>query len=183
MLQNIKIGTCGFGRAKRPEYVTILPVVEIQHTFYDPPQIKTLEKWRADVPDDFPLSDKQRKQVAAAKSGATVVERDEIMKRMDTWEYPLHFLDYETFSYAIPQFDGVRPFQQMCFQYSLHTIDSPGGQVRHSGEYLARNGEPNPPLKMAESLKKAMSGGIGTVFVWYEAFEKTRNTEMAAMFP
>ena len=53
MESNIKIGTCGFGRSKRPEYVTLLPVVEIQHTFYDPPQIKTLEKWRAEVPDDF----------------------------------------------------------------------------------------------------------------------------------
>jgi hypothetical protein len=135
-----------------------------------------------DVPDDFPLSDKQRKQVAAAKSGETVIEHDEIKKRMDTWEYPLHFLDYETFSYAIPQFDGVKPFQQMCFQYSLHTIDSPGAELRHT-EYLARYGETNPPLKLAEHLKQAMSGGIGTVFVWYEAFEKTRNTEMAAMFP
>ena len=28
-----------------------------------------------------------------------------------------------------------------------------------------------------------MSGGIGTVLVWYEAFEKTRNSEMAEMFP
>lgn len=135
-----------------------------------------------DVPDDFPLSDKQRKQVAAAKSGLTVIEHDEIKKRMDAWEYPLHFLDYETFSYAIPQFDGIKPFQQMCFQYSLHTIDQPDGELRHS-EYLARNGEPNPPLKLAEHLKNAMQGGIGTVFVWYEAFEKTRNTEMAAMFP
>ena len=53
MESKVKIGTCGFGRSKRPEYVTLLPVVEIQHTFYDPPQIKTLEKWRAEVPDDF----------------------------------------------------------------------------------------------------------------------------------
>ncbi|MFN0139645.1 MAG: DUF2779 domain-containing protein [Pyrinomonadaceae bacterium] len=135
-----------------------------------------------DVPDNFPLSDKQRKQVAAAKSGEVVIEHDEIKKRMDAWEYPLHFLDYETFSYAIPQFDGVRPFQQMCFQYSLHTIDAPGGEMRQSG-YLARNGEANPPLKLAEHMRQAMSGGIGTVFVWYEAFEKTRNTEMAGMFP
>ncbi|MGB7201805.1 MAG: DUF2779 domain-containing protein [Pyrinomonadaceae bacterium] len=135
-----------------------------------------------DVPDDFPLSGKQRKQVAAAKSGEVVIEHDEIKKRMDTWEYPLHFLDYETFSYAIPQFDGVKPFQQMCFQYSLHTIDAPGAELRQS-EYLARNGEANPPLKLAEHLRQAMSGGIGTVFVWYEAFEKTRNTEMAGMFP
>jgi len=28
-----------------------------------------------------------------------------------------------------------------------------------------------------------MSSGIGTVFVWYESFEKTRNSEMAEMFP
>ena len=136
-----------------------------------------------DVPDHFPLSDKQRKQVSAAKSGETVIDRDEIKRRMDLWEYPLHFLDYETFSYAIPQFDGVRPFQQMCFQYSLHTIDAPGSEPRHSGEYLARQDEPNPPLALAAHLREAMSGGIGTVFVWYEAFEKTRNTEMAGMFP
>jgi len=50
---NVKIGTCGFGRTKRPDYVKTLPVVEIQHTFYNPPMIETLEKWRRDVPEDF----------------------------------------------------------------------------------------------------------------------------------
>ena len=49
----IKVGTCGFGRVKRPEYVQLFPVVEIQHTFYHPPEIKTLEKWRRELPDDF----------------------------------------------------------------------------------------------------------------------------------
>ena len=47
------VGTCGFGRVKRPEYVQLFPVVEIQHTFYHPPEIKTLEKWRRELPDDF----------------------------------------------------------------------------------------------------------------------------------
>jgi uncharacterized protein YecE (DUF72 family) len=50
---NVKIGTCGFGRTKRPDYIKQLPVVEIQHTFYQPPMIETLEKWRRDVPEDF----------------------------------------------------------------------------------------------------------------------------------
>lgn len=135
----------------------------------------------ADVPDDFPLSAKQQKQVAAAKSGQIVIEYEEIAKRISSWEYPLHFLDYETFSYAIPQFDGIRPFQQMCFQYSLHTLDAPGGELKHS--YFLSHGEDDPPRAMAAKLQQDLSGGIGTVFVWYEAFEKTRNTEMAAMFP
>jgi uncharacterized protein YecE (DUF72 family) len=35
------------------EYAEMLKCVEIQHTFYQPPQIKTLEKWRAEMSDDF----------------------------------------------------------------------------------------------------------------------------------
>ncbi len=53
MVKDVRIGTCGFGRAKRPEYFETLPVVEIQHTFYQPPQMETLEKWRRSAPDDF----------------------------------------------------------------------------------------------------------------------------------
>ena len=134
-----------------------------------------------DVPDTFPLSAKQKTQVEAAKTGSIIIDREEIARRICEWEYPLHFLDYETFAYAIPQFDGIKPFQQMCFQYSLHTIDRPGEAPRHS-EYLSR-GDDNPPRAVAEHLREAMAGAIGTVFVWYEAFEKGRNTEMAEMFP
>lgn len=134
-----------------------------------------------DIPNDFPLSDKQRRQVDVAKSGEVIIERDEIAKRIRSWQYPLHFLDYETFAYAIPQFEGIRPFQQMVFQYSLHTIDGPGMEPRHA-EFLSE-GDDDPPRSVAESLRDAMSDGIGTVLVWYEAFEKGRNDEMALMFP
>jgi uncharacterized protein YecE (DUF72 family) len=49
---NTKIGTCGF-RGNKIEYSELLSCVEIQHTFYQPPQIKTLERWRAELPDEF----------------------------------------------------------------------------------------------------------------------------------
>ena len=52
MRAKIKIGTCGF-RATKEEYARQLPAVEVQHTFYQPPQIKTLTRWRESVPDDF----------------------------------------------------------------------------------------------------------------------------------
>ena len=52
MTKNVEIGTCGF-RYTKEEYVKLLSCVEIQHTFYQPPQIKTLERWREEVPDDF----------------------------------------------------------------------------------------------------------------------------------
>ena len=71
MKSGLQIGTCGFGRTKRPEYVSLLPAVEIQHTFYDPPQIKTLEKWRSDVPDDFEFTLKAWQMITHESSSPT----------------------------------------------------------------------------------------------------------------
>lgn len=47
-----RVGTCGFGLAKEA-YARAFSCVEIQHTFYQPPQIKTLERWRSEMPVDF----------------------------------------------------------------------------------------------------------------------------------
>lgn len=52
MKSKIKIGTSGF-RTNKTQYAEILSTVEIQQTFYQPLQIKTLEKWRAEVPANF----------------------------------------------------------------------------------------------------------------------------------
>lgn len=52
MKTNVKIGTCGF-RSNKAEYAELLKTVEVQHTFYQPPQIKTLEKWFTEVSGDF----------------------------------------------------------------------------------------------------------------------------------
>ena len=46
------IGTSGFGIA-RGKYVELFSCVEVQHTFYQPPKISTLERWREEAPPDF----------------------------------------------------------------------------------------------------------------------------------
>ena len=48
----VKLGMCGFtiGAAA---YVKQFGVVEVQQTFYDPPPMSTLEKWRAQAPVGF----------------------------------------------------------------------------------------------------------------------------------
>ncbi len=46
------IGTSGFGIA-RGKYGQLFSCVEVQHTFYQPPKITTLERWREDAPSDF----------------------------------------------------------------------------------------------------------------------------------
>lgn len=48
----IRVGCCGFPVSKS-EYFSTFPVVEIQQTFYQPPEIKTARKWKAEAPGDF----------------------------------------------------------------------------------------------------------------------------------
>lgn len=48
----IKVGCCGFPKA-RGEYYESFKVVEVQQTFYQPPVLKTVERWRTEAPADF----------------------------------------------------------------------------------------------------------------------------------
>jgi uncharacterized protein YecE (DUF72 family) len=48
----LKIGCCGFPLPKI-EYARHFPVGEVQQTFYEPPRIPTLQRWRAAVSPEF----------------------------------------------------------------------------------------------------------------------------------
>lgn len=52
MNTNLRIGTCGFNGSK-VDYSKQFACVELQHTFYQPPQLTTLERWRNQVPATF----------------------------------------------------------------------------------------------------------------------------------
>lgn len=51
-MNNVQIGTCGLNGSKAG-YAELFSCVEIQQTFYQPPQLTTLERWRNEVPSDF----------------------------------------------------------------------------------------------------------------------------------
>ena len=51
----VKVGLCGWTISQRA-YVQRFPLVEVQHTFYEPPDDKVLQRWRADVPASFELT-------------------------------------------------------------------------------------------------------------------------------
>jgi hypothetical protein len=133
-----------------------------------------------DIPDDYPLSERQRKQVEAVRSGKPHIDRKAIEKELAKLEYPLHFLDYETFNPGLPTHDGYRPYQHLVFQYSLHVIDTPGSKPEHV-ELLVTD-PTDPGIKLVEDLAKHI-GEKGSVVVWNKTFEAERNKEMAEMYP
>lgn len=133
-----------------------------------------------DIHDEFLLSDKQKFQVLATKQNREIIDKNEIKKFLKTLVYPLYFLDYETLSSVIPAFDGISPYQQIPFQYSLHVLDKPDGMLSHY-MYLHRENS-NPVSALSYSLKSNI-GATGTVLVWSESFEKNCNKSIAKLCP
>ena len=133
----------------------------------------------ADIPEGFKLNSKQQRQVTATKQDKRDVKKDKVKEFLAKFTFPLYFLDYETFSTVIPPFDGLRPYQQVPFQYSIHRLEQ-NGTLTHKEFLHTRNSHPGLPL-----LKQLVEdvGDKGTVLVWYESFEKGRNEELGLMFP
>jgi len=132
-----------------------------------------------DVPLDS-LNLMQRMQVEYfldRKSHADPAMVREFLKKV---RYPVCFLDFETFASAIPLFDGIRPYQQVPFQYSMHRIDAKGKEPDHF-EYLAQPGV-DPRTEIAEKLLGEIPEGA-CVLVYNMAFEKRVLRELGESIP
>jgi len=133
-----------------------------------------------DIPPDFPLNAKQTQHAQVVRSGQAQVDKTAIGDWLSGLDYPLYFLDYETFGPALPLFPGYQPYEQVVFQYSLYTLTSPEAEPKHHACLITSQEDPEPP--MAADLVRHL-GPEGTVLVWYAPFEKGRNTGLARHCP
>ncbi|MCX5797538.1 MAG: DUF2779 domain-containing protein [Elusimicrobia bacterium] len=133
-----------------------------------------------DIPPDFGLTDAQEIQVRVAKTGEPHIDGPGIRKCLQSLAYPLHYLDFETVAPAIPPYDGLRPFQALPFQASLHVQAEPDGKAEHL-EFL---GDPksDPRAAMVDFLIGKI-GPKGSVVVYNASFEGGRLAELAEAFP
>ena len=74
----------------------------------------------------------------------------------------------------------MKPYRQICFQYSLHVVEKEGAKPNHIS-FLA-DGLDNPIPKFLQSLKENL-GDKGDIIVYYQGFEKSRLKEGAELFP
>jgi hypothetical protein len=77
--------------------------------------------------------------------------------------YPLHFIDFETSRMVLPYHRGMRPFEQVAFQWSCQTIAEPGA-APVSTEWINLD-ETFPNVNFAATLRQVI-GDRGTVFTW-----------------
>ena len=135
-----------------------------------------------DVIDKEILNDKATNQVRTWLSNKNPeVNIDNIKDLMNSLRYPLYFLDFESYQDAIPKIDGTKPYEQICFQYSLHYILEENGELLHK-EFLSDDYYGNPMYGLCKQLCEDIPMN-SCVTAYNKAFECTRLKEMAEMFP
>lgn len=133
------------------------------------------------VPAEEHYRQMNKGDIEAYLTGDEIVNKAVLQEFIDQLQWPLYFLDYESIMPAVPMFDNSRPYQQICFQFSLHVQRTPGGELEHYESLHNESGtDPRPGLikKLIETI-----GTTGSVVVYNQGFEQGRNTEMARDFP
>jgi hypothetical protein len=133
-----------------------------------------------DVPDDFDLNDAQKNQVRAAKTKHAMIDTAAIENFLSGVQYPIAFLDYETYPCAIPRFANYSPFDHIPFQFSLDVVARPDGDLVHHEFLFTQAGSPDTDL--LATLKAAMPKW-GTVMTWNKTFEKGINDRLGERNP
>lgn len=132
-----------------------------------------------DIPDDVRLSRVQEIQKSCDISGDPYIEAEAIREFLDTIREPVHYLDFETINPAVPLFDGVRPYQKVPFQFSLHIRDQRTGMRHYS--YLAEG--PDDPRPQFLQRLKAFIGPAGSIVTYNQPFEEGVLKDLAGAFP
>jgi hypothetical protein len=124
------------------------------------------------------LSDIQENVLLSANLNKPQINTKDIINLLETYEYPIHFFDYETYGSAIPLVDGISPHKQFPVQYSLHVLNQ-DGLLTHK-EFLQKNAR--LPYNLIEKMEVHF-GRTGSIATWHASFEKSQNNEMAKWFP
>ena len=133
-----------------------------------------------DIPQHVKLNGKQNIQRECEMKKKVYVDKEGIKQFLATLKYRLYYLDFETFSTAIPMFDGLKCYSQVPFQFSLHIVKKEGSKPEHYAFLYNGNGDPREDFVTA--LKKVI-GEKGTVLVYNQSFEIGRLKELAEHFP
>jgi predicted RecB family nuclease len=129
-----------------------------------------------DIPQNYPLTERLRRACSTVQMGVPWFSPD-LGDELGRLKYPLYFADFETVNPAVPRFAGMRPYDQIPFQWSVHLQREPGARPEHF-EFLADDtSDPRPAF--ISSLCDAL-GDSGSIVVYHQQFESQRLSDLAS---
>lgn len=132
-----------------------------------------------EIPENYSLTGRLRRACTSVQTGKPWFD-PELKVEFKGLEYPLSFMDFETVNPAIPRFVGMRPYDLIPFQWSVHVQRELGAAPEHF-EFLATDTS-DPRTAFISTLCDAL-GDRGSIVVYHQQFESQRLTELASWLP
>lgn len=132
---------------------------------------------------DIPSGQLNAKQKIAQKvhlQNQSYVNSKAVALDLKQWKWPLHYLSFNSINPAIPFWEGVRPYQQIPFQYNCYYQESLGKDLVFKN-YL-HSDDKDPRLTLAEQLVKGVNGE-GSVVCYHKAFDGYKIKTLAELYP
>lgn len=114
-----------------------------------------------DMSEFNPSSRRQMQIEKWSKGNMEPVLLPGLKAEMDEWKFPLHFIDFETSTVALPFTKGRYPYETTAFQYSHHQLDA-DGKLTHT-EWISTN-RVFPNFDFVRVLMLDLDGDSGTIF-------------------
>jgi len=131
-----------------------------------------------DIPIDFSRLNATQQRVRDCVVNNRIYLDKDIVGELNQLEYPIHFLDFETFNPALPLYIGTSPYKMIPFQWSNHILNE-DGTIRH--EEFLHDGFDDPRVEFARTLLQTL-GDKGSIVV-YSSFEAARIKELMQVLP
>lgn len=135
----------------------------------------------SELPSDFPFTAPQNIQIATNKTGHDFVNAEALKAFLNTITFPVYFIDFEAAQFVVPPFKGLKPFQSMPFQYSIHYMMSETDRIHHSG-FISPIGE-DPRYPLAKALSTFLSDPKGTLIAFNSELERQTFGQLAMLYP
>lgn len=137
-----------------------------------------------DIPESWITAKKHEIQRNAVAFGKIHINKDKIIKGINSIKYPIYHLDFETFPCPVPRFKGEKPYSQSPFEFSLHVEREPGkcDFDKDNFVFLAKTFK-DEREELVKALVEHIDGTNGTMLAQNYSFEKTCIKNLARIFP
>ena len=98
------------------------------------------------------------------KQSQTEQINPELFSKMNDWNFPLHFIDFETSMVAVPFNKNRHPYEQIAFQFSCHTLHK-DNTIEHDEWISTEQGE-FPNYNFIKALKRVLDKDKGDIFCY-----------------
>lgn len=105
-------------------------------------------------------------ELTKSETPKSYFDKEGFLMQSASWVYPLHMIDFETSTVALPFHKGAKSYLGIAFQFSHHIMQE-DGTIEHADQFLHLEQGVYPNIEFIRALKQVLEKDNGTIFRYH----------------